>query len=133
MCYGSLCVVCCFQHMVEGIPRVNLPDVCTDPPLHGKAFCASHCAFLRDIENDNGLSGLKTPTKMDMIRLGISPARNRYNYYINTYPMYYCTSSYCSYQRFRRFASKRLPMYSPIKRGLRLFWVCGHCTTPTQV
>ena len=34
------------QHFVEGIPRLNMPDVCTESPAHGKAFCDAHCEYL---------------------------------------------------------------------------------------
>ena len=36
------------QHIVQGMPRVNVPDVCTEAPLYGQAFCASHCSFLKE-------------------------------------------------------------------------------------
>ena len=33
---------------MQGIPYLNLPDVCTENPKHGQAFCATHCQFLKD-------------------------------------------------------------------------------------
>ena len=30
------------------MPTLNLPDVCTESPAHGKAFCTSHCALLEE-------------------------------------------------------------------------------------
>ena len=32
--------------IVEGIPSLHLPDVCTEAPLYGKAFCLEHCKLL---------------------------------------------------------------------------------------
>lgn len=34
------------QYIVERIPTLSLPDVCTLAPVHGKAFCARHCEVL---------------------------------------------------------------------------------------
>ena len=34
------------QYIVERIPTLSLPDVCTLVPVHGKAFCARHCEVL---------------------------------------------------------------------------------------
>ena len=34
------------QQTVAGFPTLNLPDVCTDSPVRGKAFCRNHCALL---------------------------------------------------------------------------------------
>ena len=34
------------QHSVQGFPTVNLPNVCTNAPQHGQAFCAQHSEFL---------------------------------------------------------------------------------------
>ena len=31
------------QYIVEQIPTLSLPDMCTLAPVHGKAFCARHC------------------------------------------------------------------------------------------
>ena len=31
---------------MDGIELLNLPDVCTNWPAKGKAFCADHCSFL---------------------------------------------------------------------------------------
>ena len=42
--------------MVEGIPLVNLPDVCTEQPMPGKAFCSDHCAI---VEKHNIPTGLR--------------------------------------------------------------------------
>ena len=28
---------------VEGMPRLNFPDICTDEPVFGQAFCKRHC------------------------------------------------------------------------------------------
>ena len=28
---------------VKGMPRLNFPDVCTDEPVFGQAFCKHHC------------------------------------------------------------------------------------------
>ena len=36
------------QHIVQGMPKLNLPDVCNEAPLYGQAFCASHCTFLKE-------------------------------------------------------------------------------------
>ena len=33
---------------VIGMPTLNLPDVCTESPAHGKAFCPSHCVLLEE-------------------------------------------------------------------------------------
>ena len=35
------------QQTVEGIPALNLPDVCTASPECGKAFCSEHCKLLQ--------------------------------------------------------------------------------------
>ena len=39
---------------VEGMPRLNFPDVCTDEPMFGKAFCMYHCTTTesKDIPTD---------------------------------------------------------------------------------
>ena len=34
------------KYIVDSIPTLNLPDVCTNAPLHGKAFCKQHCQVL---------------------------------------------------------------------------------------
>ena len=34
------------QYIVEQIPALNMPDVCTNAPVHGKAFCKHHCEVL---------------------------------------------------------------------------------------
>jgi len=36
------------QHVVQGMPRLNLSDVCTNTPLYGQALCASHWSFLKE-------------------------------------------------------------------------------------
>ena len=38
------------QHTVEGIPSINLPDVCTNSPVSGKAFCIEHCKYIKDMK-----------------------------------------------------------------------------------
>ena len=32
---------------MQGIPALNLPDVCTSSPERGKAFCTEHCLLLQ--------------------------------------------------------------------------------------
>lgn len=32
--------------MVNGLPTLHLPDVCTNSPSPGKAFCVNHCQLL---------------------------------------------------------------------------------------
>ena len=34
------------QHTVKDLPALNLPDVCTETPAYGQAFCQEHCNFL---------------------------------------------------------------------------------------
>ena len=34
------------QYIVEQIPALNMLDVCTNAPMHGKAFCKEHCDML---------------------------------------------------------------------------------------
>lgn len=34
------------QQYINGMPTLNLPDVCTESPSFGKAFCPSHCELL---------------------------------------------------------------------------------------
>ena len=34
------------QYIVEQIPALAMPDVCTNSPLPGKAFCQDHCKVL---------------------------------------------------------------------------------------
>ena len=34
------------QHTVKDLPALNLPDVCTETPAYGQAFCQEHCDFL---------------------------------------------------------------------------------------
>ena len=41
-----LLVVTIPQYIVEQIPALNMPDVCTNAPMHGKAFCRHHCEIL---------------------------------------------------------------------------------------
>ena len=36
----------CMQYIVEQIPALAMPDVCTNSPLPGKAFCQDHCKVL---------------------------------------------------------------------------------------
>ena len=31
---------------MEGIPQLKMPDVCTESPAHGKAFCSAQCEYL---------------------------------------------------------------------------------------
>jgi hypothetical protein len=31
---------------VKGFPLLNYPNVCTEPPQHGKAFCEQHVEYL---------------------------------------------------------------------------------------
>jgi len=33
--------------MVQNIPSLHLPDVCTESPVPGKAFCSDHCSLLK--------------------------------------------------------------------------------------
>ncbi len=35
------------QTSVGGV-RLNLPDVCSNSPVHGKAFCTGHCELLQE-------------------------------------------------------------------------------------
>ena len=40
------------QQGVQGIPALNLPDVCTASPERNKAICSEHCQLLnRDAPN----------------------------------------------------------------------------------
>ena len=34
------------QNAVQGLPNLSLPDICTNSPLYGKAFCKDHCDVL---------------------------------------------------------------------------------------
>ena len=34
------------QYAVNAVPGISLPNVCTAPPAHGKAFCHEHCKLL---------------------------------------------------------------------------------------
>ena len=34
--------------MLQGIPQLHLPDVCTESPIRGRAFCSSHCKFIEE-------------------------------------------------------------------------------------
>ncbi|KAL9950743.1 hypothetical protein ACROYT_G043297 [Oculina patagonica] len=34
------------KNVVNGLPAVNYPDVCTSAPVHGRAFCQEHLDFL---------------------------------------------------------------------------------------
>ena len=34
------------QHTVKDLPALNLPDVCTETPAYGQAFCQEDCDFL---------------------------------------------------------------------------------------
>ena len=34
------------QFVIQNIPALSLPDVCTNAPLPGKAFCDKHCRVL---------------------------------------------------------------------------------------
>ena len=36
------------QNIVHGLPLVNYPDVCTNSPEHGKAFCNEHVEYLNE-------------------------------------------------------------------------------------
>ena len=36
------------QQISDGIPALNLPDVCTNSPIHNKAFCEEHCLLLQN-------------------------------------------------------------------------------------
>ena len=36
------------QHTLRGIPQLNLPDVCTESPVRGHAFCSAHCKFIME-------------------------------------------------------------------------------------
>lgn len=42
------CICTCMQYIVQQIPMLSLPDVCTNSPLYGKAFCAQHCTVLQE-------------------------------------------------------------------------------------
>ena len=33
---------------VQGIPLLNFPDVCTEEPVPGKAFCLRHCMLAHE-------------------------------------------------------------------------------------
>ena len=44
------------QHSIQGFPTVNLPDVCTNSPMYGRAFCKDHCDFLSHNAPDAPLS-----------------------------------------------------------------------------
>lgn len=43
------------QHCIADLPNLNLPDVCTDSPLRGKAFCKDHCSVLEEKGIPTGL------------------------------------------------------------------------------
>ena len=43
------------QHCIADLPNLNLPDVCTDTPLRGKAFCKDHCSVLEEKGIPTGL------------------------------------------------------------------------------
>ena len=34
------------QNAVEGIPNLSLPDICSNAPKPGMAFCEEHCSLL---------------------------------------------------------------------------------------
>ncbi|XP_064407505.1 uncharacterized protein LOC135352252 isoform X1 [Halichondria panicea] len=34
------------KYVVDRIPSISMPDVCTYPPVPGKAFCQDHCQYL---------------------------------------------------------------------------------------
>lgn len=36
------------QNFVRGLPLVNYPNVCTNSPRHGQAFCVEHVKFLNE-------------------------------------------------------------------------------------
>ena len=36
------------QNFVRGLPLLNYPNVCTNSPQSGKAFCAEHVQFLTE-------------------------------------------------------------------------------------
>lgn len=36
------------QNFVQGLPLVNYPNVCTNSPQFGKAFCEEHLEYLKD-------------------------------------------------------------------------------------
>ena len=42
-CFFLLC-----QNVIRGLPLVNYPDVCTNSPQSGKAFCVEHMKFLNE-------------------------------------------------------------------------------------
>ncbi|XP_064381941.1 uncharacterized protein LOC135330880 [Halichondria panicea] len=36
------------EQISDGIPALNLPDVCTNSPIRNKAFCEEHCLLLQN-------------------------------------------------------------------------------------
>ena len=36
------------QNYISGLPLLNYPNVCTNCPQHGKAFCAEHLQYLNE-------------------------------------------------------------------------------------
>ena len=41
-----------YQNFVKGFPLLNYPNVCTDSPKPGKAFCEEHVAYLTNKHPD---------------------------------------------------------------------------------
>ena len=33
--------------VVEGMPKLNFPNVCTGEPVYGQAFCSHHCSVAK--------------------------------------------------------------------------------------
>ena len=46
---------CFSQNLVRDVPLTNYPDVCTDEPSRGSAFCADHCEVAKAEEIPTGL------------------------------------------------------------------------------
>lgn len=42
-----LLILNCLQYQVQQIPALSLPDVCTNQPRPGQAFCEQHCHLMQ--------------------------------------------------------------------------------------
>lgn len=65
----KILIISLFQQSVEGIPALNLPDVCTMSPERGKAFCRQHCELLQ-IDTPEVPLGLKDFLKFCGVHAG---------------------------------------------------------------
>ena len=62
--------------MLQGIPQLHLPDVCTESPIRGRAFCSSHCKFIEE-----NYAHVPTGLKEFLKYCGIIPAFLEYTNY----------------------------------------------------